>query len=266
MLGKLIKNEFKATARNFVPVYLVMLVVTLFLKIFLEISELFTISDTIMSVLAVLLITSFVVAIFGVIFGTLIFIVKRFYDNMLKDEGYLSFTLPVTTGQHIASKAITNYVWVLASAAVIVLSIVLLALGNPTFFQTVSKDINEGIKFLSDNGYWGYAVVVLAIILIGIYGVIMMIYTCLSVGQLFNKHRVAGAVITYVVIYAIEQICSSVFLATKLIGVDEWEMTMDYEKEFFVPMLIFQLIKAIVEVLAFTVITHVMLNRKLNLE
>ena len=94
MLGKLIKNEFKATSRNFIPIYLVMMVVTVFMKIIMEIqnnADGALSQSRIMGVLGVLSITTFVIAIMAVIFGTIVLIIKRFYDNMLKDEGYLSF-------------------------------------------------------------------------------------------------------------------------------------------------------------------------------
>ena len=268
MLGKLIKNEFKATARSFVPVYLVMLVVTIFLKIFLEISDKFkNVNGQIMAAISAILLISFVVSILAVIFGTIIFIIKRFYDNMLKDEGYLSFTLPVTTGQHIGSKALTSYVWVVASAVVIILSIVLLFLGHASFFRAVSDGINDGMKFLSDNGYWGYAVLIFIMIIVGIYISIMEAYACMSVGQLLNKHRVAGAIITYLVFYGIKKMCGIIFLMVTLVGnTADLEMANNYEAEFFVPMLIFEVIMMVVQIVAYTFITHVMMSKKLNLE
>lgn len=267
MLGKLIKNEFKATARSYVPVYLIMLIVTIFLKLFLEITEIVKVSDgTVVMILTGVLLTSFIVSIMGVIFGTIIFIIKRFYDNMLKDEGYLSFTLPVSTSQHIVSKVITSYVWVIASVAVIILSVVLLFLGHGSFFETVFEAFRNGTAFLSDNGYWGYAVAILIALVIGIYAVIMEAYACMSIGQLFQKHRVAGAIITYLIFYGIRQVCGVIFLSSTFIGTTEAEITSSYETSFFVPMLVYNLVLLSVEAIVFTIITHVVMNRKLNLE
>lgn len=272
MLGKLIKNEFNATARNFIPVYLVMLAVTLLLKVFLEITDFLSIPEgPVVAAINIFLMIAFVLAIVAVIFGTIVFIIKRFYDNMLKDEGYLSFTLPVTPGQHIASKALTSYVWIIVSMAVIALSVVILMLGEASFFKMLSEAINVGIKFLSDNGYWGYAVGVFAAIIIGIYAVILEAYTCMSVGQIMNKHRVAGAVITYLVIYSIRQVCGMVFLTTTFMasvssGTAEIEMSTSQGANISTSILVFELIFLTVEAIAFTLITHIMIKRKLNLE
>lgn len=272
MLGRLIKNEFKATARNFVPVYLVMLVVTLLLKLFLEITDFLSIPEgPIVAAINIFLMIAFVLAIIAVIFGTIVFIIKRYYDNMLKDEGYLSFTLPVTTGQHIVSKALTSYVWIIASMAVIALSVVMLMLGEPSFFKAISEGIDTGIKFLSDNGYWGYAIAVFAAIIIGIYVMIIEAYTCMSVGQLMNKHRVAGAVITYMVIYSIKQVFSMTFLTIRFMGsvnsgTAEMEMTSSQGASISTSVLIYELVLLVVEAIVFTFITHMMMKRKLNLE
>ena len=185
---------------------------------------------------------------------------------MLKDEGYLSFTLPVSTSQHIVSKVITSYVWVIASAVVIILSIVLLFLGHGSFFQAVFEAFGSGVEFLSDNGYWGYAVAILIALIIGIYASIMEAYTCMSIGQLFQKHRVAGAIITYLIFYGIRQVCGVIFLSATFGGTTEAEITASYETGFFVPMLVYNLVLLSVEAVVFTIITHVVMNRKLNLE
>lgn len=267
MLGKLIKNEFKATSRNYAVIYIVMLVVTVFMKILMEIqnnAEGTLANSTLINILATLSIVTFVIAIMAVIFGTMVLIIKRFYDNMLKDEGYLSFTLPVTTGQHIVGKALTSYVWVLCSSVVILLSIFILLLGDGAVFTEIGNTIKELLRGINAYGLWGYVVEFIVLIVLGIYTNIMLAYTCMSVGQNFNKHRVAGAFITYIAIYMITQILNSIFTSVLLgINFDE-EMTM--MSGFFHPYNIYILVLAIVEAVAFTGITYFMLDRKLNLE
>lgn len=41
----------------------------------------------------------------------LVFIIDRFYKGLLGNEGYLMFTLPVTSTAHIASKALTSMIF-----------------------------------------------------------------------------------------------------------------------------------------------------------
>ena len=40
----------------------------------------------------------------------LVFICDRFYKGLLGDEGYLAFTLPVSSAEHIASKALVSLI------------------------------------------------------------------------------------------------------------------------------------------------------------
>lgn len=54
-------------------------------------------------------------AIIATAVATVVLRLRRFYFNMLKDEGYLTFTLPATVGQHIASKMIVCITWVIAT-------------------------------------------------------------------------------------------------------------------------------------------------------
>ena len=268
MLGKLIKNEFKATSRNYIPIYILMLVVTVFMKVLMEIQDgaegTFS-NSRLIDLLTILSVTTFVIAIMAVIFGTIVLIIKRFYDNMLKDEGYLSFTLPVTTGQHIIGKVFTSYVWVLCSGVVIIASILILFIGDGEAFAEVGKVITEIFRAVDAYGLWGVVIEIIVLIILSIYANIMMWYTCLSVGQNFNKHRVAGAFITYIAIYMITQILNIIFLSV-LLGINYENEMLTVESGLFQPYMIYILGLTIVQTVVFTGITYFMLERKLNLE
>ena len=75
-----------------------------------------------MRALAVLSVLLFSAAVFGGSILAFVLMIYRFYKNLMTDEGYLMFTLPVTTGQLIWSKMIVSAVWLLATAAMDVLS------------------------------------------------------------------------------------------------------------------------------------------------
>lgn len=264
MLGKLIKNEFKATSRTFILLYVVMLVVTVFLKIMIEIQNHSGAGNSLVEILFGFLMVTFVIAVIGLLLGTFILIIKRFYDNMLKDEGYLSFTLPVTTGQHIASKSIVSYIWVVATVSVIGISILVLMIGDGGFYTELIKTIREGIKIINQEGWWLPVIELILIMLIGTYSTILMAYTCLSVGQIMNKHRILGAFLTYLVLYVINQLINSVFMAG-LLGIDI-DQEMSIVSGFFQPYMIYLLVYTVVEAVIFTVVTHLMLSKRLNLE
>lgn len=265
MLGKLIKNEFKATGRTFIPLYILMVVVSVCLKITLELSNGSGADSMIVNMLGLLFLVTFVIAIMGVAFGTIVIILKRFYDNMLKDEGYLSFTLPVTVGQHLTSKMFVSFVWVIVSALVIFLSAMILPLGHGHIYAEFFSIIKDGFSTAVRNGYLYMVIEMILLLLLAIYTNIMMGYTCFSVGQNLNKHRILGAFITYIGIYMVTQIIINSVSMVVLLGMDINE-EVSIMSSFFQPYMIYLLIFTAVEAVILTVTTHVMLSRRLNLE
>ena len=151
MLGKLIKHEFRATAREVLGLYAIVLVITVVLKGMLEIQNIFHVDNGIMSMLTAVTIFAFVLGIIAVILGSFILMIKRFYDNMLKDEGYLSFTLPVSVGQHIASKSIISYVWMILSFVFVGLMLVILGLGDNELIGAIKDVFSEAVKMIQET-------------------------------------------------------------------------------------------------------------------
>ncbi len=109
MLGKLMKYEFKATARLFIPMYLILLVLSSVNWVLLELSgystnfTLFPAGSTLQNIFEMLAGTTtmiYVLAIFAVLFLTFIIFVYRFYKNLLGGR-YLMMTLPVKPSQHL---------------------------------------------------------------------------------------------------------------------------------------------------------------------
>ena len=102
MLSKLLRHEFRATGRIMLPVYALLLVscggCTLFGRLLGRYPE-----STVLSVVQTVFATLFGVTTFGMLLLTLVLMVYRFYKNLMTDEGYLMFTLPVSRSQLIWS-------------------------------------------------------------------------------------------------------------------------------------------------------------------
>ncbi|MCR5150583.1 MAG: hypothetical protein K6B52_05110 [Clostridiales bacterium] len=109
MLGKLIKNEFKSNLHSIGLIYVVALVCMAFMAL----SYVFKI-QWISIVATIVLIFAGILAVV-VTFGC---VVLNFQKTLYKDQGYLSFTLPVTSGQLLTAKAICSFTWMLISYAV----------------------------------------------------------------------------------------------------------------------------------------------------
>lgn len=266
MLGKLIKNEFRATARTFGAMYLIVFIVTVLFKLVVEIQDAFQLDNVVINILSFVTITAFVLGIIGVVIGTFIFIIKRFYDNMLKNEGYLSFTLPATVGQHIASKSIVSYIWVLISAVFIFGIVMILFLGHTSLFVELREDIIYIIKEFNKQHLWKYVIVIGAALLIAAYNYIAMGYACFSVGQAWTRNRIAGALATYIVFQIITEIISLICMMIMFGGDMEAVNNAEIGDAVFQPLLIFMIVEQVILAAICTIITHVMLSKKLNLE
>ena len=121
MLKKLLKHEFRATARTYGGIYLALLAAAGLIGFSLRgdrataQSHVFEIGVTIYSLL-----------VMALVIVTIVTVIQRFTKNLLGREGYLMHTLPVTEAQLVGSKLISSAVWLLASAVVGVVSLVVM--------------------------------------------------------------------------------------------------------------------------------------------
>ena len=120
MLGKLLKHEFRATARVMGPLYLVLLVLSVCANVSVRLLDMN--KGRFLDVLGGLLLFLFGVGIIGVCVMTLVVMVERFQKNLLGDEGYVMFTLPVSIHAQVWSKIIPAVVWSIASAVAVALA------------------------------------------------------------------------------------------------------------------------------------------------
>lgn len=116
MLGKLIKHEIKATSRLIPFIYLAVAAFALVTLIGFQIRN-----ETVGVFACVLM----MIAGAAAYITTLVVIAVRFYKSMFAQEGYLTMTLPVSSGKLLFSKSLTAFLWVLASFVVMFGSIVL---------------------------------------------------------------------------------------------------------------------------------------------
>ena len=139
MLTKLLKHEFRATARIMGPLYLVLLAVALGFNFS---ARLMDSGNFVLNMLAALVVMAYVVAITAVFIVAFILMLQRFYKNLLGDEGYIMFTLPASVHQHVWSKLIVSAVWFIATGVVVFLSVFVAAFNGfgECFPQAVPAD------------------------------------------------------------------------------------------------------------------------------
>lgn len=266
MLGKLIKHEFKSTAGMFAALYGVVLVITLILKGIVEVQTVLKVDNAVLNMITVLTVIAFVLGIIAIFLGSFVLVIKRFYDNMLKDEGYLSFTLPVRIGEHIAGKSIVGFVWMVISALVAVALVMILGLGHNEILKDVKEVFELAIKEMQTMGYTGYVIELIFVLLLSCYSGIVMGYACFSIGQTLGKNKVLGAFVAYLIIYFVMQIVSSiamvVIFGTNLDAINNASVG----DALFQPLMIFSIVLSVIQIVVYIAITNIMLKRKLNLQ
>ena len=154
MLGKLMKYEIMATARIFLPLFGLILLLAAFNRV------LFPLNSNTFDVPRMITMTVYIALMVALCVMTLVVTIQRFSRNLLGDEGYLSFTLPVKTYYHIVSKAVVALMWTALSLIVSFFSIFLLAVND----RQSLRDFSEGCMELGEafNRYGGWAWLILA--------------------------------------------------------------------------------------------------------
>lgn len=200
MLSKLLKYEFKSTARILIPSYILIILYSIVCRLFDWLSSKLEILQT----PSVLLYIFYVFLIFGVIVLTFIVILQQFYKNLIGDEGYLMFTIPVEPYKHIITKLLTAIVWTVSSVIIAILSLIVLII-TPDIFDIVMNYIKN---ISADVWYFGIRIAII-IIFSGIAS-ILMIYASISLGQLITGHKIVGSIVSYLALYILNQIISTI--------------------------------------------------------
>lgn len=207
MLRRLLKYEIKSTARIYLPLYLLLFLMAVINRMFISVnSETF---ETPM-VISMMAYVSIIVAISVI---TLVVTIQRFYKNLLTDEGYLMFTLPVSVDANILSKLLVAALWNITSAVVSVFSVLVLALDQESM-REFSQMWSEMLDAMSKMNSSVYVIIfqTIVLILLSILVAILNMYVAMAIGHLVQKHRVAGALGAFFVIGLAEQIVMTVFI------------------------------------------------------
>jgi len=193
MFGKLMKHEFRATARIIPLSWAAMIVITA-LYVLVNKLEIEWLTGT--SVIFV------VVAVVAVSIIALLVVAARFYQTMYKNESYLTHTLPVTSGQILLSKVLVGVFWIFTS--------LLLTLGGiAVIFAPLYDTMPELQAIVEFVLGWikqvGVVPVIAAAVLMGLLSCmesVAHIYTAVTLGNLpgNQKHSLALSVVFYLLI------------------------------------------------------------------
>ena len=230
MLGKLLKQEFRATGRIMLPAFGALLVLSVLANFSIRLLDRGITNNTFLRIILILIIVAFGLSLFGIFLVTLILMVSRFYRNLLGNEGYLMHALPVSVHELVWAKLIVSLVWFAASALLFALIVSLSALiqSGSSLSEVLKMLPNwEQIKaLLATKGITAgdLSSIAVLVILLGIVGGLancLHFYAAMSIGHMFNRDKVLLSVVVFVAFSILMTMFSNatwVGLANRLAG------------------------------------------------
>ena len=208
MLGKLIKHEFRATGRVMLPMMGVLALLALLANLSIRGLSGGLSNVPALRILFILIVVFFGIGIVAAAVMSVVIMVSRFYRNLLKDEGYLMFTLPVSVHEIIWSKLIVSLVWFLATALLIFLVLFLtgLNLAGTNLEMIIAEfpswaEIRAQLDALGIRGQiWGLGIRFVLTILLGGILCCLHFYAAMSLGHMFSKSKVLLSVVFFIAI------------------------------------------------------------------
>ncbi len=206
MLGKLMKHEFRATGRIMLPLLaaeLILAVLAGFSVRGLERME----DMSFLHALYVLTLIVFGLGMFAIAVVVFVLMIQRFYRSLLRDEGYLSMTLPVTVDAQIWAKLLTSFVWFLAVGALFFLSMfVVMSIGSyitlPDLeeFREFWRSMEAELRELGVGSMALYLFEMLAAVFLGVCVTCLRCYASMAIGCSAADHKLILSFVAYFLI------------------------------------------------------------------
>ena len=205
MVGKLIKHEFRATARVMLLIYAAVAASAVLANLSIRMMD--VTENSFLRAAFVLMIVLFVICVAAAVVITVVVMIMRFYRSLLKEQGYLMHTLPVSVHGHIWSKLIVSLVW-FASTFVFLgllgMATVLIQSGTRLGDLIAEIPLREILQAMREYGLWGSATVLglemLAGAILSCLVVCLHCYAAMSLGQMFSKNQILLSIVFYIAI------------------------------------------------------------------
>ncbi len=209
MVKKLLKYEFASFSKTILPMEIVLLgiaVLTRVIQFFETDSNTYSIFIT---STAIMLGIAMVVCIVM----TFVVCLVRFYKNLYTAEGYLTLTLPVTHTKHILAKLISSVLATVFSFISVFVAFAIATAGD-VFNETVKAGVWIYKLLLKEFKWQGglYTAEIIALVLISIITTYLIMFTCITVGQMARKNRVLAAFGVYFGYYIAKQLLATILL------------------------------------------------------
>ena len=162
-------------------------------------------------ILTFLFVLFYVFAIMALVGAAWVLGISRFYKTLFTGEGYMTLSLPVTPTQIIWAKLLSSIIAMFAGCLVSALSLCIFFIGLPS---NILSEID--IDILVSFQEWFDSIVAaplqfveeLILYIVTIPVTLLIIYACISLGQLFTNHRKLMMFVIIVALYIVGQMLS----------------------------------------------------------
>lgn len=149
-----------------------------------------------------------VVALAAYAFAVQFITLFRFYKNKFTDEGYLTFTLPVSAGQIFLSSFLNILAWLVISGLVVIAAVsMILFIGAAEPLKEYVQEIQFAMgnlsgwveeEMLGEPGYRAYCVLAsISTVIAPVYSVLLLM-TSITIGSvLAKKHKILATIGMY---------------------------------------------------------------------
>lgn len=264
MLKKLLKYEYMATGRVLLPIYGVMIILSLISAVLgMDYSEIgfksyfdgSIYNVLITGIISMLLVFMFIIS--GIV--TFVMLLQRFYKNLLRDEGYLMNTLPVKSWQIVLSKLISSISWITVAMFVAVIC------GFCTI-QSLASEIADNSLFELFRAVLTVRGLIWLIYVISAFAkFVMQCYLSMTVGQIANTHKIWTSIGVYIGINVLLSFVSNMVMHFYTMSGTESIYDYAFNEGEYVILFCMTASMVLISAIFFAITNHLLKNR-LNLE
>lgn len=215
MLGKLIKYDIKASAPTLGICYLAVLVLSLLMAGLVKAlggiggGVEFSLPVNIAIIFTTVL---WAVSLAGAAIAALVTVLRRFYRNLMGDEGYLTLTLPVRASTHMCAKTVSGLLILLSGMLMIAVGVLIpaaVAVGMEAEIGEIVLFLRKGLSQVWEELIRGLGTLYLVNQALSAVSGLLFAYLALCIGQLCQQHRILAAIGAYIGIGILEGILQS---------------------------------------------------------
>ena len=259
MLKKVLKYDFKFLFKTTIPLFIVTPILALFCRVAIKLGDKLSLLSIPIKFIMVL---SILFMIF-LPFVTFIIGIAKFYNSMIKDEGYLTHTLPVKKSTIIFSKIFTSTLFLVIALLISIASIfIAFNIGND-----VLKYVKEILKTVYHKDKLLLIIAPISVVL-GYISEVLIVYAAIALGQKHTKKKLFS-VLYGLGLYGLNQFVMSIALYFPAIFVPDYVSRMENPSSYIgylnYMFIVISLVYIILIALYFTITNHFM-SKKLNLD